>query len=97
MYVFKYFKLYWKNSLSFDRVLTLLEKEKKNLSRPTINKHILGDGYVYNNENKGLYNKAGVLITLNNQERLLIELLLKNKNTFVPYDQIQNAISKIGM
>ncbi len=66
-----------KNSLSFDRVLTLLEKEKKNLSRPTINKHILGDGYVYNNENKGLYNKAGVLITLNNQERLLIELLLK--------------------
>ena len=51
-------------------------------------------GLKYNYDTKQFYDKEGIEIKLSLQESILIELLLKNKNRVVKYDEITSTISK---
>lgn len=56
----------------------------------------LHDGYCYNPLDKTIVSPEGNAIQLSRKEYLLIELLLKNKNTVVPYDTIEKYVWNNG-
>lgn len=77
-----------KNVFVFEKISSILEL-KNNLNKSNSNNtYILGEGFFYNSDTLELKNKNNELIPINNQERLLIEVLLKNKNNFIPYFKI---------
>lgn len=84
-----------KNSFVFERILALVEVKNSKLNEKLSNKFILGEGFVYNLDTKELTDKNKLVISLNTQERQLIELLLQNKKNYVSYQQIQNQLSKV--
>ena len=84
-----------KNNFVFEKIISLIEVKNSSLTEKHVDKFILGEGFVYNIDTKELLDKNKMVIPLNTQERQLIELLLKNKNSYVSYQQIQNVLSKV--
>lgn len=77
------------------KLLTVFKRNNiSNKFENTINKYKLGNGFSYCKDTKELYDKHDESIKINNQERLIIETLLKNSNNYVPYSKILNDISK---
>lgn len=77
-----------KNDFVFEKISALFELKNTSNKSNSNNIYILGEGFFYNSNTLELRNKNNELIPINNQERLLIEILLKNKNNFVTYSTI---------
>ncbi len=84
-----------KNNFVFERIISLIEVKNSFTNDKLLNKFILGEGFIYNIDTKELLDRNKMTVPLNTQERQLIELLLKNKNSYVPYYQIQTVLSKV--
>lgn len=79
---------------SIPKIFDLLQKNRIFKKNAPSNEFKLGDGFVYSKELKELFDKFGESIKINNQERLVIESLLKNTNNYVPYSRILNELSR---
>ncbi|WP_072681813.1 response regulator [Arcobacter sp. LA11] len=84
-----------KNNFVFEKIISLIEVKNSFANDKPLNKFILGEGFVYNIDTKELLDRNKIIVPLNTQERQLIELLLKNKNNYVPYHQIQSVLGKV--
>ncbi|AXX91256.1 hypothetical protein CPU12_12110 [Malaciobacter molluscorum LMG 25693] len=76
------------NIKNIDDFFTLLDDSKKENS----DNIELSDGFTYNHKNKVLL-KEGKVITLVNQEILLLEYFIQNPNKILTYDELLEAIT----
>lgn len=82
--------------VKLDELTNTLKKAVENINAMEVKEYTLFNNYTYNVLDKVLKNEENEEIHLTYNEMSLLELLLKNANNVVPYEQIESYIWEYG-